>query len=69
LEDEVVLASAFRKVAGSPIGSDIFFIVKRKKLFAHRVLLWICSDHFHKILKSELNIAMKHNTQKRERSK
>jgi hypothetical protein len=54
-EDETTLASAFRKAVGSPIGSDFFFVVKKKKLFAHRVLLCIGSDFYHQLLTSTYN--------------
>jgi hypothetical protein len=52
-EEPIAVATALRKGVGSPIGSDIFFIVKKKKLFAHRILLCVGSDYFYQTLKNE----------------
>jgi len=44
------VARSLRRMVGNSIGSDIFFVVKRKKLFAHRVILYIFSNYFKRLL-------------------
>jgi hypothetical protein len=52
-EDDVAIATQLRKMVGSPIGSDLSFIVKRKKLFAHKVLVACFSDSLGETLMNE----------------
>jgi hypothetical protein len=42
-------------MVGSPIGSDLSFIVKRKKLFAHKVLVACFSDSLGETLMSKFS--------------
>jgi hypothetical protein len=63
-DTDETFARAFRKLVGSPTGSDIFFVVKRKKLLGHRVMLYLCSSAFYKMLK-EVRVLERNKTKPR----
>lgn len=45
-EPSLKLSRMLRRLVGSSVGSDYFFVVRRKKLFAHRFLILLFSSHF-----------------------
>jgi hypothetical protein len=49
-EAETSLSRFIRRMVGSTVGSDIFFVVKRKKLLSHRVILFMFSNNFRRQL-------------------
>lgn len=46
------LSRMLRRLVGSGVGSDYFFVVRRKKLFAHRFLIMLFSQHFRTLMNS-----------------
>lgn len=44
------LSRMLRRLVGSGVGSDYFFVVRRKKLFAHRFLIMLFSQHFRALM-------------------
>jgi hypothetical protein len=51
-EPPMKLSRMLRRLVGSPSGSDYFFVVRQKKLFAHRFAIFLFSAHFRKIMLS-----------------
>lgn len=49
-EPENSVSRFIRRMVGSTVGSDIFFVVKRKKLLSHRVILFLFSSTFRRQL-------------------
>jgi len=50
--EESKMCKRLRKMVANPIGGDVFFILKNKKMFAHRVILHSFSEHFRQKLKN-----------------
>jgi len=51
-ESPLKLSRLLRKLVGSAVGSDYFFVVRHKKLFAHRLLIFLFSSHFRQLMLS-----------------
>lgn len=54
-EPMVKVSRMLRRIVGSQIGSDYFFVVRRKKLFAHRFLILLFSSHLRKVMLSRID--------------
>lgn len=52
VESPVKQSRLLRRLVGSPLGSDYFFVVRHKKLFAHRFAIFLFSAHFRQIMLS-----------------
>lgn len=51
-EPALKTSRVLRRLVGSPVGSDYFFVVRRKKLFAHRFAIFLFSPHFRRLMLS-----------------
>eukprot|EP01130_Rhizamoeba_saxonica_P004880 TRINITY_DN1976_c0_g2_i2.p1 TRINITY_DN1976_c0_g2~~TRINITY_DN1976_c0_g2_i2.p1 ORF type:complete len:886 (-),score=148.10 TRINITY_DN1976_c0_g2_i2:38-2470(-) len=49
-EEEVQIGKQLRKAVGSEVGSDIFLVFQRKKIHAHKVILYLFQPYFRKLL-------------------